>query len=508
MEKYIMTIDEGTTSARAVVFDHNGEIVSVSQNEFNQYYPKPGWLEQNPIEIWTTTLEVMRRAMGRVNLTADQIMAIGITNQRETSVVWDRKTGDPVYRDIVWGDRRTAGHCDWLKENGYEQMIKEKTGLVVDPEFSAGKIMWILDNVEGARERAEAGELVFGNIDTWILWNLTGGKVHATDPSNASRTSLYNIHTLEWDDELLKLFNIPKSMCPEVRDSGGDFGVTNTPEAFGGAAVPITGILGDQMAATFGQCCFNKGEGKMTFGTAGVFDVNCGDEPVDSKSGLLTTIGWKIGDEIQYLLEGVVFNAGSTIQWLRDELDCIEESADSEYFAKKSQLPLGTVYFVPCFSGLGAPNWDAYARGMIMGMSRGATKNDIIRAALDSLGYQTRDMVDSVGSDLGEPMKVLCIDGGAAHNNLMSQFVADINGIDVERPTNVETTAAGAAYIAGLQVGYWKNMDEIIAARKVDKVFKPEMDAKQRERLYAGWLNCLNAIMTWSKGEKELLAQD
>lgn len=508
MEKYIMTIDEGTTSARAIVFDHSGEIVSVSQNEFNQYYPKPGWLEQNPIEIWTTTLEVIRRCMAKKNLLPEQIEAIGITNQRETIVVWDKNTGDPVYRDIVWGDRRTAEHCDWLKENGYEQMIKDKTGLVVDPEFSAGKVMWILDNVEGARERAEKGELIFSNIDGWILWNLTGGKVHATDPSNASRTSLYNIHTLEWDDELLELFKIPKSMCPEVRSSCGSFGYTDTSDIFGGANIPIEGILGDQMAATFGQCCFEKGEAKMTYGTAGVFDAIIGDEPLESKSGLVTSIAWKIGDEVQYLLEGVVFNSGSTIQWLRDELGVIESAADSEYFAAKSTLPPGTVYFIPSFSGLGAPNWDAYARGTIFGMSRGTVKNDIIRAALDSLGYQTRDMVDALAEDLGQPLTMLRVDGGACNNNIMTQFVADIQGIDVERPSNVETTAAGAAYIAGLSVGYWKDKNDIIQNRKVDKVFKPEMDAKQRERLYAGWTNCIKALTNWSQGEKELILQD
>lgn len=508
MERYIMTIDEGTTSARAIVFDHSGEVVSVSQKEFNQYYPKPGWLEQNPIEIWTTTMEVIQKCMNKKKISPDQIAALGITNQRETVVVWDKNTGDPVYSDIVWGDRRTAEHCDWLKENGYEQMIKDKTGLVVDPEFSAGKIKWILDNVEGAREKAEKGDLYFSNIDGWVLWNLTGRKVHATDPSNASRTSLFNIHTLEWDDELLKLFDIPKSMCPEVKDSVGHFGVTGDKRLFNGKEIPIEGILGDQMAATFGQGCFNKGEGKMTYGTAGVFDVNCGDKPLVSNSGLVTSIAWKIGDKVQYLFEGVVFNAGSTIQWLRDELRVIESSADSEYFARKSTLPAGTVYFIPSFSGLGAPIWDAYARGTIFGMSRGTEKNDIIRAALDSLGYQTRDMVDAVAEDLGSPLNFLRVDGGACKNDLMTQFVADIQGIDIERPENIETTAAGAAYAAGLSIGYWDSPEDIIKNRKVDRIFKPEMPTEKRERLYAGWKNCLHALQVWSDGEKELILAD
>ncbi len=508
MGTYIMTIDEGTTSVRTIVFDHSGEIVSAAQKEFNQYYPQPGWLEQDPVEIWTTTMDVIQKCMAAGQLSPEEIAAIGITNQRETIVVWDRNTGDPIYRDIVWGDRRTAEHCDWLKANGYEQMIKDKTGLVVDPEFSAGKIMWILDNVQGAREKAERGELYFSNIDGWVLWNLTGRTVHATDPSNASRTSLFNIHTLQWDEELLRLFRIPANMCPEVRDSCGNFGYTNVDVLFGGAKIPVEGILGDQMAATFGQCCFRKGDAKMTYGTAGVFDANCGSEPVASGSGLVTTIGWKIGDEVQYLLEGVVFNAGSTIQWLRDEMGLIEESRDSEYFAEKSTLPLGTVYFVPSFSGLGAPNWDAYARGTIFGMSRGTRKNDLIRAALDSLGYQTRDMVDAVSGDLGAPISTLRVDGGACRNNIMTQFVADIQGIEVERPSNVETTAAGAAYIAGLSIGFWKDKNDIIRNRKVDRVFHPEMDDGRRQRLYAGWTNSLRALMQWSRGERKLLLND
>lgn len=503
MNEYIMTIDEGTTSARAIIFDHSGDMVSIAQKEFTQFYPKPGWLEQDPIEIWTTTMEVIGKCMAQSGLSPKQIKAIGITNQRETVVVWNKHTGIPVYRDIVWGDRRTAGYCDQLKAEGKEPMIKEKTGLIADAYFSGTKIKWILDNVEGARAAAEAGDLYFSNIDGWILWNLTGREAHMTDYSNASRTLLFNIHTLDWDDELLELMNIPKSMCPEAKESSGHFAYTNVPELFEGEKIPVEGIIGDQMSATFGQCCFERGQAKITWGTAGTLTMNTGDEAVVSENGLLTTIGWGVNGKVQYLLEGTVYNAGSSVQWLRDEMRFLEASSDSEFFAAKSTLPLGTVYVVPSFSGLGAPYWDSYARGTIFGMSRGAAKNDIIRATLDSIGYQTRDILDAVAQDMNEKIELLRVDGGAANNNIITQFASDILGINVERPSNVETTAAGAAYLAGLSVGYWKDEADILANRKVDKVFSPEMPADQRKRLYDGWRNCIKALMVWSEGEKE-----
>ncbi len=504
MNEYILTIDEGTTSARAIVFDHQGEIVALAQKEFNQYYPQPGWLEQDPIEIWTTTMEVIGKCMIKSGLAPEQIKAIGITNQRETVVVWDKNTGTPVYRDIVWGDRRTASYCDELKAAGYEEMIKAKTGLIADPYFSGTKIKWILDNVEGARDAAEKGDLIFSNIDGWILWNLTKGEAHMTDYSNASRTLLFNIHTLEWDDELLELFNIPKSMCPQVKPSSGLFAHTKVETLFEGREIPVAGIIGDQMSATFGQCCFEKGQCKITWGTAGTLTMNTGEKPMESKNGLLTTIGWGLNGKVQYLLEGTVYNAGSSVQWLRDEMRFLESSPDSEFFAAKSTLPAGTCYVVPSFSGLGAPWWNSYARGTIFGLSRGANKNDIIRATLDSIGYQTRDILDAVAADLGEEIKLLRVDGGACNNNIVTQFTSDILGIDVERPDNVETTAAGAAYLAGLAVGYWEDEQDVVNNRKVDKVFKPKMEEKQRERLYAGWMNCVKSLMIWSEGEKAL----
>jgi glycerol kinase len=502
MNEYILTIDEGTTSARAIIFDHSGEIISLSQKEFTQYYPHPGWIEQDPIEIWTTTMEVIGKCMMQSGLAPEQIKAIGITNQRETVVVWDKNTGTPVYNDIVWGDRRTAPYCDELKAAGYEPMVKSKTGLIIDAYFSGTKIKWILDNVEGAREAAEKGDLIFSNIDGWILWNLTKGEAHMTDYSNASRTLLFNIHTLDWDDELLELLTIPKSMCPEVKESSGHFANTKVHNLFEGREVPIEGIIGDQMSATFGQCCFEKGQCKITWGTAGTMTMNTGDEAIESQNGMLTTIGWGLNGEVQYLLEGTVYNAGSSVQWLRDEMKFLESSGDSEYFAAKSTLPLGTCYVVPSFSGLGAPYWDSYARGTIFGMSRGTAKNDIIRATLDSIGYQTRDILASIAEDMGQEIKLLRVDGGACNNNIITQFTSDILGIDVERPSNVETTAAGAAYLAGLSVGYWKDEADILNNRKVDKVFKPEMSAEQRESLYAGWKNCVKALMVWSEGEK------
>ena len=502
MAEYIMTLDEGTTSARALVVDKKGNIISSAQKEFAQIYPQVGWVEQDPIEIWTTTMECIGKCMTSANISPQDIKAIGITNQRETTVVWDIKTGTPLYNDIVWADRRTAGYCDALIADGKNDLIRNKTGLIINSEFSAPKINWILNNIPGARERAEKGEVVFGNIDTWVLWNLTGA--HLTDVGNASRTLLFNVHTMDWDDELLELFDVPKAMCPKALDSSGFFANTNVPTLFEGASIPVTGILGDQMASAFGQALFKKGDAKITWGTAAVYMRAVGSEAKLSDNGLVTTLGWRIKDDIQFFLEGTVWNGASQIQWLRDEMDMIDESKDSEYFARKSKLPLGTVYMVPSFSGLGAPYWDDYARGTIFGMSRGTNKYDIIRATLDSIVYQTKDQIVASDGDMGEALDYLRIDGGAAPNNLVCQFCADICGMPVERPVNVETTALGAAYCAGLGIGFWDSYQDIIDNKAIDKIFTPEMPKEQSDKLYKGWVNAVKAIMTWSKGDKEI----
>jgi len=495
MREFILTIDEGTTSARAIVFNHEGDCVSVAAKEFTQYYPASGWLEHDPNEIWTTTIEVIKKAMQNGNIADNEIKAIGITNQRETTVVWDKCTGKPVYNAIVWGDRRTAEFCDGLRNKGYEPIIKQKTGLVLDPYFSGTKVRWILDHVEGAREKAENGDLLFSNIDGWIIWNLTGGKAHVTDYSNASRTLMFNINDLKWDNELLSMLDVPANMLPEVKQSSGYFA---TATKIFKNQIPITGVAGDQMAATFGQCCFEKGMSKFTYGTAGVMTMNIGDKPIASKNGLLTTIGWGLNGKVVYLMEGIVYNAGSAIQWLRDELKFIEASPDSEFFAKKVGDD-NEVYVVPAFTGFAAPYWDAYARGTIVGLSRGTSKNNIIRATLESLSYQTKDLVDALAEDFGQRLPLLKVDGGACRNDLMTQFTSDILDMDVERPSNVETTAAGAAYLAGLAVGYWKNEEEIVQYRKIDKVFHPSMDEETRKKLYKGWKRAVNAALAWSK---------
>lgn len=495
MSEYILTIDEGTTSARAIVFNHAGECVSVAAKEFTQYYPKSGWLEHDANEIWTTTIEVIKRALQRGNISDSEIKAIGITNQRETTVVWDKNTGKPLYNAIVWADRRTAEYCAALKSKGLEPMVKEKTGLLLDPYFSGTKVRWILDNVEGAQAKAENGELYFSNIDGWIIWNLTNGKAHVTDYSNASRTLMFNINELKWDNELLEMLNVPACMLPEVKPSSGYFATATNVFS---KEIPITGVAGDQQAATFGQCCFEKGMSKITFGTAGVLTLNIGDKPRASKNGLLTTIGWGLDGKVDYLFEGIVYNAGSSIQWLRDEMRFIEQSSDSEHFAEK----VGTsdeLYMVPAFTGFAAPYWDPYARGIIVGLTRGTNKNNIIRATSESLGYQTRDLIDALNEDMGEKVQILKVDGGACRNNLITQFTSDIIGIPVERPENVETTAAGAAYLAGLAVGYWKNKEDIVENRKIDKVFNPIIDEIERAKLYKGWKRAVNAALVWSK---------
>jgi len=490
MSKYIMALDEGTTSCRAILFNKAGEICSVAQKEFTQIYPHEGWVEHDALEIWSTQLGVAIEAMGKVFAHADDIAAVGITNQRETTIVWDRKTGKPVYNAIVWQCRRTAEFCDKLKERpGLVEKIREKTGLLIDAYFSATKIAWILDNVPGAREKAEKGELLFGTIDTWLIWNLTGGEVHATDYTNASRTMLFNIHDLRWDDEILELLNIPKSMLPDVRPSSGDFGKTAA-DITGGSRVPITGVAGDQQAALFGQTCFEPGDAKNTYGTGGFLLMNTGSEAVLSKNGLLTTIAWGEGDpkapKITYALEGSVFVAGALLQWFRDELKMIRTAPESEQMAESVPDTAG-VYIVPAFVGLGAPYWDPYAKGTITGLTRGANRAHLIRAALESIAYQIHDVLRAMEQDSGLSLGTLKVDGGASANNFLLQFQSDILGVAVQRPSCVETTALGASYLAGLAVGYWDSKDDIRKNWKLSRTFEPAMSRGKAEELLNGW---------------------
>lgn len=497
MDEYILSIDQGTTSSRAIVFNKAGEALGVAQKEFKQIYPKPGWVEHDASEIWGTTIGVVADALGQVNIKPRQIAGIGITNQRETTVVWDAETGAPIHNAIVWQDRRTAEICDDLKEKGLEDTIRQKTGLVVDAYFSGTKIKWILDNVEGAREKAEAGKLRFGTIDTWLIWKLTGGDVHVTDYSNASRTLIYNIHDLTWDEELLEVLDIPKSMLPEVKSSSEVYGKTAVDD-FLGSNIPIAGIAGDQQAATFGQGCYEEGMAKNTYGTGCFMLMNTGEEAVISENGLLTTIAWGLDGKVNYALEGSIFIAGAAVQWLRDEMSLIEESPDSEYFATKVDGTDG-VYVVPAFAGLGAPYWDMYARGTIVGLTRGTNKDHIIRATLESLAYQTRDVLEAMEADSGLDLKELKVDGGAVANDFLMQFQADILGTPVERPEYTETTALGAAYLAGLAVGYWENKEEVLAKRRVDKVFEAEMAKEEKENLYAGWKKAVERSKDWAE---------
>lgn len=496
-KKYTMALDQGTTSSRAILFNHDAEIVQVAQNEFEQIYPKPGWVEHDPMEIWGTQMGVARQVLEREGARPNEVAAIGITNQRETTIVWDRNTGKPVYNAIVWQCRRTASICDDLKKRGLEEYIKENTGLVIDAYFSGTKIKWILDNVEGAREKAEKGELIFGNIDTWLLWNLTRGKVHVTDYSNASRTMLFNIKELCWDEKILKELDIPKSMLPEVKPSSEVYGVTD-PKTFGGAEIPIAGIAGDQQAALFGQACYGEGMAKNTYGTGCFMLMNTGEKIVPSKNGLLTTIAWGIDGKVNYALEGSIFIAGAIIQWLRDELRLIVDAADSEYFATKVDDTNG-VYIVPAFVGLGAPYWDMYARGTIVGLTRGSNRNHITRAALESIAYQTRDVLEAMQEDSGIDLKELRVDGGAVANNFLMQFQSDILGVPVHRPKVIETTALGAAYLAGLAVGFWKDMDEISVKWNVDRVFNPEMNEEHKEKIYKGWKKAVGRSLSWEE---------
>ena len=494
MEKYILSFDSGTTSVRAIIFDKSGKIISTSQKEFIQYYPKLGWVEHNAKEIWASQSGVAREALEMASIKPEQIEAIGITNQRETTVVWDRHTGIPIYNAIVWQCRRTADFCEELKSRGLEKKIKYKTGLVIDAYFSASKIAWILDNVEGAREKAENGDLLFGTIDTWLIYNLTRGKVHVTDYSNASRTMLFNIRDFKWDEELLEEFNIPKSMLPKVCNSSEIYGYTD--KQIFGEEIPIAGIAGDQQAALFGQACFYPGMVKNTYGTGCFVLMNTGEDLIDSKSGLLTTIAWGLNGKVSYALEGSVFIAGAAIQWLRDEVKVLENAQISEYYAK-SVSDNGGVYIVPSFTGLGAPYWDMYSRGGIFGITRGVQKAHLIRATLESIAYQSKDVIDAMNNDSKIPLVNLKVDGGASANNFLMQFQSDILDTEIHRPETLESTALGAAYLAGLAVGYWENFDEIYDAKKNTKIFKPEMDEKTREKYYKYWTKAVKRTMGW-----------
>jgi len=492
MKKYVIAIDQGTTSSRCLIFDKEQNIVGVAQKEFTQFYPKQGWVEHDPKEIWSSQYGVLNEVMARSGVKADEVAAIGITNQRETTVVWDKNTGEPVYNAIVWQCRRTSNICDALKEKGLGDYVRETTGLQIDAYFSGTKIKWILDNVEGAREKAEAGDLLFGTVDTWLLWKLTEGRVHATDYTNASRTMIYNIKDLKWDEKLLAELNIPKSMLPEVKKSSEVYGETN----INGVMIPIAGIAGDQQSALYGQTCFTPGEAKNTYGTGCFLLVNIGEEMKLSKNGLVTTIAATSHDKVQYALEGSVFVAGAVIQWIRDELKLIYDAKDSEYFATKVK-DNGGVYVVPAFVGLGAPHWDQYARGAILGLTRGTNRYHIIRAALESIAYQTKDVLVAMEKDAGIELQNLKVDGGASANNFLMQFQADILDRTVLRPVIAETTALGAAYLAGLAVGFWANEDEVKTKWAIDGKYDPNMKSEDRDSLYAGWQKAVKRSMDW-----------
>lgn len=501
-KKYIMALDQGTTSSRAILFNKKGEIVETAQKEFTQIYPKAGWVEHNPMEIWGSQSGVMREVIETAGITPDEIAAIGITNQRETTIVWDKNTGKPIYNAIVWQCRRTSDICNSLKEKNLEHVIKEKTGLLIDAYFSATKIKWILDNVEGAREKADNGELLFGTVDTWLIWKLTHGKVHVTDYSNASRTMMYNIKELKWDEDILNELNIPKSMLPKVKPSSYIYGHTDS-QMLAGAQIPISGCAGDQQSALFGQTCFEKGCAKNTYGTGCFLLMNTGEKLVESKNGLITTIAWGIDNKIQYALEGSIFMGGASIQWLRDELRMIKNAKDSEDYAKKVEDTNG-VYVVPAFTGLGAPYWDMYARGTVLGLTRGSKKEHIIRATLESIAYQTKDVINVMQQDSNIKVKDLKVDGGASSNNFLMQFQSDILDINIDRPEIIETTALGAAYLAGLAVGFYKSKEEITSKWKIGKEFKPTMEDKTREKLYKGWKKAVSRSLQWAKEDEEL----
>lgn len=498
MKQFVMALDAGTTSNRCILFDKQGNICSVAQKEFTQYFPKPGWVEHDADEIWSTQLGVAVEAMSKIGAEATDIAAIGITNQRETAIVWDKKTGEPVCNAIVWQCRRTAGFCDKLIAGGLEDMIRRKTGLKIDAYFSATKIKWILDHVEGARQRAERGELLFGTVETWLIWKLTKGKVHVTDYSNASRTMLFNINTLQWDEDILKLLDIPVTMLPEVKPSSCIYGESD-PSYFGGS-IPIGGAAGDQQSALFGQTCFQPGEAKNTYGTGCFLLMNTGEKPVFSDNGLLTTIAWGLDGKVNYALEGSIFVAGAAIQWLRDEMRLIDSSEDSEYMANKVPDTNGC-YVVPAFTGLGAPHWDPYARGTIVGITRGVNKYHVIRATLESLAYQVNDVLKAMEADAGITLSSLKVDGGASANNFLMQSQADISNAPVNRPRCVETTAMGAAYLAGLAVGYWENKEEVLKNWASDRIFMPQIPEEERENKIRGWNKAVRYAYHWAKDE-------
>ena len=499
MAKYIMALDAGTTSNRCILFNEKGEMVSVAQKEFTQYFPKPGGVEHDASEIWSTQLGVAVEAMQKVGVEAKDIAGIGITNQRETAIVWDKNTGEPVYHAIVWQCRRTSEYCDSLKEKGLTEVFRAKTGLIIDAYFSGTKVKWILDHVEGARERAERGELLFGTVETWLIWKMTKGAVHVTDYSNASRTLLYNINKLEWDEEILKELGIPRCMLPEVKPSSCVYGMADA--SFFGGEIPIAGAAGDQQSALFGQTCFSEGEAKNTYGTGCFLLMNTGEKPVFSKNGLVTTIAWGLDGKVNYALEGSVFVAGAAIQWLRDELRIIDSAEDSEYMAKKVKDTHGC-YVVPAFTGLGAPYWDQYARGIIVGLTRGVNKYHIIRATLESLAYQVHDVVRAMEADSGIPLASLKVDGGASANNFLMQTQADMVQVPVKRPQCVETTAMGAAYLAGLAVGYWKDKNEIVKNWEIERTFHPVISMEERDKKMKGWERAVKCSYGWAKEEE------
>ena len=496
MGRYVMALDQGTTSSRCILFDHAGKICSMAQKEFTQLYPQPGWVEHNPREIWSSQLAVATEAMANVGAEAADICAIGITNQRETTIVWDRETGEPIYNAIVWQCRRTADKIDEIVREGWTNRIREKTGLVPDAYFSGSKIAWILEHVEGARQRAEEGKLAFGTVDTWLIWNLTKGKVHVTDYTNASRTMLYDIHRLCWDEELLKLFRIPLSMLPEVKPSSCLYGMTDASVL--GGEIPIAGAAGDQQAALFGQCCFMPGEVKNTYGTGCFLLMNTGEKAVDSKNGLLTTIAASFENQIQYALEGSIFVAGAGVQWLRDEMEFLKDAAQTEVFANAVEDTNG-VYVVPAFTGLGAPYWNPYARGTVVGLTRGCKKEHFVRAVLEAMAYQTYDILKIMEQESGVDIVSLKVDGGASNNNFLMQFQSDVLGVDVLRPECVETTALGAAYLAGLAVGYWDDLDDIRKNWALSKTFTADMPEELRNEKLAGWKRAVRCALAWAE---------
>lgn len=498
MKKYIMALDAGTTSNRCILFNQKGEVISIAQKEFRQYYPKPGWVEHDANEIWATQLAVAVEAMAKIGARAQDIVSIGITNQRETTIVWDRQSGEPIYPAIVWQCRRTSDYADTLKSQNYTELFRKKSGLIIDAYFSATKLKWILDNIPNARERAYRDELCFGTVETWLIWKLTNGKVHVTDYSNASRTMMFNIHTLEWDKEILELLDIPIAILPEPKPSSCMYGVTE-PNLFG-APIPITGAAGDQQAALFGQACFSAGEAKNTYGTGCFLLMNTGEKPVDSKNGLLTTIAWGIGDKVTYALEGSIFIAGAAVQWLRDELRIIDSATDSEYMATRVDDTAGC-YVVPAFTGLGAPYWNQYARGCIVGITRGLNKYHLIRATLQSIAYLTYDVLEAMKKDSEIELSALKVDGGACQNNFLMQTQADIINAPIHRPKCIESTAMGAAYLSGLATGYWKNFLDIQNNSQLDKTFMPTLEHTMREKMIKGWHKAVRYCFDWAKDE-------